>query len=113
MDELAAFPHGRQGVGVVLLLGWAIGIHRLLPMDIRPSGFQISQQHLLVLKPRSEEQLIEAGHIRALLSEELLGSQLLPPGPDHRAAAEQGQLGGCYQAIGGAGAHDVRRILVR
>ena len=35
----------------------------------------------------------------ALLLERLLGSQLLPPGSDHGAAAEQGQLAGADQAI--------------
>ena len=50
--------------------------------------------------PLLEQQLIQLFGGWALALKQALGAELLPPGPDHGAAAKQGQLGGGDQAVG-------------
>lgn len=73
----------------------------LQPGDAVALGLEAIEQHLLVLEPLIEQQLIEAAGDRQLLAEQLLGLQLLPSGPDHRTSGEQGELAGGDPAVVG------------
>ena len=99
MDVLAPLPHGgRCGVIVVLHRRTPL-VEGDLPVNVLMGKLQCIQQHSLVLVALLLQQLIEAGALRAAVVKKLSGIQLLPPGPDHGAAAEQRQLGGSDQAM--------------
>ena len=97
-DVIHASVHGGEGGVVVLLQLAARQLRHTLAL-----GFQARDQHPLVLQARIEQQLIEAGDVGAFPLEQRLGIKLLPPGADHRAAAEQSQLGRSDQAAGHGG----------
>ena len=95
MDVVIARPHRLKGEAVVRFRDAPLqAFHRPL------LSLQLLQQHRLMLVPLLVQQLIELGGSGALLRKQLLVLQLFPPGADHRAAAEQGQLGGGDQSVG-------------
>ena len=90
MDVLPPLLHRGQGVGVVLFLKWAFRINRLLTEDVLALNLQLLQEHLFVLVPLLEQQLIQLFGGWALALKQALGAELLPPGADHRTTAEEG-----------------------
>jgi len=69
-------------------------------LDVLALSLQPLQQHLFMLMALFEQQLIQGRGGWSLLVEQALGLQLFPPGANHGAAAEQGELGGGNQAVG-------------
>jgi hypothetical protein len=64
-----------------------------------PLGLQLGEQNLLMAQAIGKECLIKGGWRWPLAYKKLLGCKLLPPCPDSRAKAEEGELTGGYEPI--------------
>ena len=93
MDEIEAFRHRFLGGGVVgiVLLSRQTGNTMAL-------GCQLAQQYLLMAQTIGEELLIERTGLRFTVPKEPSSFQFFPPGADHRAAGEEGELAGGDQS---------------
>ena len=93
-DVVSAGTHGFEALFIVRGFLTAPQLRHALVIAL-----EVINQHLLVLKTGIKQQLIQGLGFRAGGAPGISGMNLFPPGTNHRAAAEEGELGRGDQAI--------------